>query len=134
MWIAFWCIVGIFRWLYPLVLVLGMLSLVVAISLRLFWLPCVLLPVLSLQLSNCQISLAVHSSQQVFILANHWERSNLVISNLYVVLWNREYTQNMESWHGDCVLCCFPTHKRRMPYSNSFFLPPTLWLSVFYVM
>lgn len=60
------------RWSYPLVPARGMLCLVEEIYLRLFWLHCVPLQLVLLQLEACQIFQAVPSSPLVFILANNY--------------------------------------------------------------
>lgn len=82
-----------------------MLSLVAAIFLPLFWPLYVLSPVVLLQLSNCQIYLAMPSNHPDFILASGWEIGSGNISNLYMVLGNWNNMRSIWSWHGgDCVM------------------------------
>lgn len=127
--------VDLFRWLYHLVRVLGMLYLVEEIFLRLFWLPLLPWQLLLLQSAGCQIFPADLSSHLVFILVNDWS-SLIKLTTAWIILSAAPWTCSV-TFRGidSTILRTYHILIKRI-YTfhiqfHSFFSP--LWVSVPYL-
>lgn len=127
--------VDLFRWLYHLVRVRGMLYLVEEIFLPLFWLPLLPWQLLLLQSAGCQIFPADLSSHLVFILVNDWS-SLIKLTIAWIILSAAPWTCSV-TFRGidSTILRTYHILIKRI-YTfhiqfHSFFSP--LWVSVPYL-